>query len=221
MSQTQAAHQTNQGFYDRISHAYDSIADANEHVARQAGETLLAIQPGERVLEIGYGTGNSLIAFAHQVGPKGHVCGLDVSPGMREVTLKKVQQAGLADRIDAKVGDAVALDWPNDWFDAAFMSFTLELFRDEDIHRVLQQLQRVLKPSGRLASVSMATVAEGEKESLLEKTYQWSHRHFPHIVDCRPIDAVAAMKSAGFEIERENRMSIWTMPVSVVLATNH
>jgi len=44
---------TTQRFYDRISHAYDLIADGGEHVAREKGLELIDVQPGESVLEIG------------------------------------------------------------------------------------------------------------------------------------------------------------------------
>jgi demethylmenaquinone methyltransferase/2-methoxy-6-polyprenyl-1,4-benzoquinol methylase len=65
----------------------------------------------------------------------------------------------------------------------------------------------------------MATVRTGEKASALEKTYIWMHRHFPHLVDCRPIDPVTLLKDAGFTIQTEARREIWSMPVAVVVAT--
>jgi demethylmenaquinone methyltransferase/2-methoxy-6-polyprenyl-1,4-benzoquinol methylase len=63
----------------------------------------------------------------------------------------------------------------------------------------------------------MAQVESGERASVLEKTYIWMHRHFPHIVDCRPIDPVQSLIAAGFEILQHDRREIWTMPVAVVL----
>lgn len=79
---------TNQSFYDRISHAYDLISDAGEHRARETGEQALDVQAGERVLEIGYGTGNTMIHLAEAVGGSGTVAGIDVSTGMQEVATK-------------------------------------------------------------------------------------------------------------------------------------
>ena len=79
---------TNQSFYDRISHAYDLISDAGEHKARETGELALDIQAGEHVLEIGYGTGNSMIHLAEAVGDSGTVAGIDVSTGMQQVATK-------------------------------------------------------------------------------------------------------------------------------------
>ena len=211
-------HGTNKHFYDRISGFYDSIANANEHTARELGESLLALQPGESVLEIGYGTGNTILNLAAEVGPQGKVSGIDVSDGMQTVAQAKVDKAGLSANVDLKVGDAISLDWPDESFDAVFLSFTLELFSESDTPAVLRECKRVLKPSGRLGVVGMATVRPGEHESVLEKTYIWMHRHFPHIVDCRPIDFAAAVQEAGFSVAKEERIEIWTMPVAALVA---
>ena len=81
-------------FYDRISHAYDLIADGGEHVARERGLELLAAKPGESVLEIGFGTGHSLVALAEAVGDTGSVSGVDISSGMRDVAKKRLAKDG-------------------------------------------------------------------------------------------------------------------------------
>lgn len=205
--------ETNQGFYDRISRTYDLIADAGEHAARQAGEELLAVQEGERVLEIGFGTGNSVISLAAAVGPGGQVCGIDISEGMREVAQRKVDAADLRDRVQLETGDARQLAHADGSFDAAFLSFTLELFPLDDIPLVLAEIKRVLRRGGRVGVVSMATVKDGEHESFLERTYVWMHRHFPHIVDCQPINVKQFLLEAGFQISAARDIVIWTMPV--------
>ena len=210
---------TNQSFYDRISHAYDLISDAGEHKAREQGEQTLNVQSGENVLEIGFGTGNTLLHLAEAVGESGRVSGIDVSTGMLEVASRKVESKGLADRVDLSVGDARQLPYKDDSFDAVFASFTLELFSLNDIPAVLAEVARVLKPGGRLGVVSMATVQEGEKASALEKTYVWMHQHFPHIVDCQPIDVVELVEGAGLQVQEKVEMTIWTMPVRCVVAT--
>ncbi len=216
---TDTHHESNRSFYDRISGVYDWISDANEGPARRAGVEALLVKPGEKVLELGFGTGNEILDFAKLVGPTGVVAGIDVSPGMLEVAQKKVAANPPEAKVDLQVGDARELPFATDWFDAVFTSFTLELFPEEDIPVVLAEAKRVLKPGGRIGIVSMATVQTGEKASSLEKTYIWMHRHFPHIVDCRPIDPIPLLTSAGFAIRSENRREIWTMPVAVVVAT--
>ncbi|MCA9114682.1 MAG: methyltransferase domain-containing protein [Planctomycetaceae bacterium] len=207
----------NQAFYDRISSAYDAIADANEHAAREAGEQALAVQAGEQVLELGFGTGNTLLNLARAVGPDGHLDGIDISEGMLGITDRKLDDAGLQDRVTLHTGDARNLPFDDDQFDAAFASFTLELFPLEDIPLVLAEIMRVLKPGGRLGIVSMAHVEGDERESVLEKTYRWMHQHFPHIVDCQPIHAARRLEEAGFHLEVNDRREIWSMPVAVLV----
>ena len=63
----------------------------------------------------------------------------------------------------------------------------------------------------------MAVVPTGDRASFLERSYVWMHRHFPHIVDCRPIDVAGVVATAGFEIVRHDTREIWTMPVGVVI----
>jgi len=115
-------------FYDRISHSYDLLADSNEHVAREKGLTALGITEGEKVLEIGYGTGHSLVSLAKAVGATGEVFGVDISDGMQKVSEKRVTDAGVADRVKLSVAITPPLPFEDHTFDAVSMSFTLELF---------------------------------------------------------------------------------------------
>ncbi len=214
---TDKHHADNRAFYDRIADAYDWLADSNEKAARVAGLDLLAVKPGEKALELGFGTGNEVLDLAARVGPTGLVAGIDISSGMLAVTQRKIDAAPPAARLDLRVADARKLPWEDATFDAAYTSFTLELFPEADIPAVLAEVRRVLKPGGRLAVVSMATVPAGQKPSVLENVYVWMHRNFPHIVDCRPIDPPAMLAAAGYRVEKVQEMVIWTMPVRAAL----
>ena len=97
-------HQSNRKFYDRIAHAYDLIADAGEHKARESGEAMLNLRTGESVLEIGFGTGNSLVRFAREVGPSGHVKGVDISPKMAEVAKSKLNRELPGNQVERLIG---------------------------------------------------------------------------------------------------------------------
>lgn len=207
-----------QQFYDRISHAYDLIADGGEHEARERGLQLLEVQPGESVLEIGYGTGHSLVQLAKSVGESGRVTGIDISSGMRDVAQKRVSESGVESRVELLVGEVPPLPMLDKSFDVVTMSFTLELFPLDSIPEVLAECRRVLKPGGRLGVVSMATIAEGEDASVLERTYIWMHTHFPHIVDCQPIPVERLITEAGFTLDKQERISLFTMPVAIVVA---
>lgn len=214
MSDQPTHHEANRRFYDRISGVYDWLADTNEKPARQAGLKALDLKPGEKVLELGFGTGNEVLDLLNLVGTSGLVAGIDISSGMLAVAKNKLQ----GQTPDLRVGDARQLPWPDGSFDATYSSFTLELFPEEDIPVVLAETKRVLRPGGRVGIVSMATVKGGQKASALEKTYVWMHRHFPHIVDCRPIDLAGELSKAGFDVVKTVDMEIWTMPVAAVVA---
>ena len=207
-----------QSFYDRISKAYDLIADSGERDARNQGIDALELKGGESVLDIGYGTGSAVLELAKRVGVDGSVTGIDLSPGMQRVAQEKLEESGAQAKVQFDVGSALELPYGENAFDAVLTSFTLELFPETDIPTFLAQARRVLKSDGRLGIVAMASVREGEKDSVLEEVYKWSHHHFPHIVDCRPIDVEKFVTEAGFEMLHDQRIEIWTMPVAVVVA---
>lgn len=202
-------------FYDRISHVYDLLADAGEHGAREEGVEALEVAEGERALEIGYGTGHALVELARAVGDEGRVVGIDISGGMADIARKRVDQAGLIERVRIDRGDARDLPYEDGAFDIVFCSFTLELFEDDERPRVLAEIRRVLRPGGRAGIVAMA---EPEHRRASVELYKWLHRHFPHIVDCRPIDAAADLAAAGFRVESRTDRAIATLPVAVLTA---
>ncbi|MEW5867826.1 MAG: methyltransferase domain-containing protein [Chloroflexota bacterium] len=201
--------------YNRLSRWYDALAGSSEKKYRQLGLQALAVQPGESVLEIGYGTGQALLALAQAVGPTGKVTGIDLSDGMCAQAQHCLTAAGLAGRVELLVGDAAQLPWATDSFDAVFMSFTLELFDTPEIPQVLQHCLRVLRPGGRLALVTMT---KSEKPALAECIYEWFHARMPAAVDCRPIFAQAALRQAGFEVRSARALRMWGLPVEIILA---
>jgi len=200
-------------FYDKISHVYDMLAERSEGPVRRLGLEKLDARPGERVLEIGFGTGHSLVSLAQSVGPTGKVYGLDLSEGMLHVAQGNLHKAGLADRVELTCGDGLQLPYPPDSLDAIFMSFTLELFDTPEIRKVLAECKRVLKAGGRLVVVGVSK--EGEGGAILH-AFEWSHRHFPNLVDCRPIFVRQSLEASGFRIESTDRKMMW-VPVEVVL----
>jgi len=209
MAESTGDHNATRTFYDRISSAYDLIADAGEHRCR--------VREGERVVEIGFGTGHALVALATAVGDSGTVCGVDISSGMEKVARNRLREAGLEDRVALDVAEVPPLPYADARFDVATMSFTLELFPPGRIPGVLGEVWRVLRPGGRLGVVGMAETPEGEHESVLTHTYKWLHQHFPHIVDCQPIDAAGYLSRAGFDLSVSETLAIWSLPVAILV----
>jgi len=204
-----------QRYYDRLSRWYDLLAGSSERKYKQLCLQLLAVQSGERVMEIGVGTGECALAMAKDVGPEGQVYGLDLSPGMLAVARGKLQGAGLAERVALECADAARLPYADAAFDAVFSSFTLELFDTPEIDQVLAECRRVLKPGGRLCITSMD---KAQRPGLVTRLYTWLHRSFPTVVDCRPIYVIPSIKAAGFVVREAQSLSMWGLPVAVVLA---
>jgi demethylmenaquinone methyltransferase/2-methoxy-6-polyprenyl-1,4-benzoquinol methylase len=200
-------------FYDRISPVYDFIADSSEHEARELGLRLLAPSPGDRVLEIGCGTGHGLVGLMNAVGRQGSVYGVDISSGMLALARSQIMASG--SRAHLAMSDARSLCFASNSFDAVFMSFTLELF-DSAIPQVLNEVRRVLKQAGRIAVVALA---EPQTPTTASHIYEWMHHHFPHLVDCRPIDVVGFLSTAGFDTLDVASTRIWTLPVTIVSGT--
>ncbi len=115
-----------------------------------AAEHLLAVarlRPGERVLDVGTGTGIVARLAAPNVGPAGSVAGLDVSPAMLNVARAMAAEEGLT--IDWNDGQAEALPYPDESFDLVLSQFALMFFTDRA--GALAEMRRVLTPGGRVA----------------------------------------------------------------------
>ena len=200
--------------YNRMSRWYDLVAGSSEKKYRDLGLEKLKAQPGEHILEIGYGTGHCVQALATAVTDTGQVSGVDISEGMHEITQARIDDAGLHDRVDLHVGDAAELPFPPDSFDGIFMSFTLELFDTPEIPQLLQQCYSLLRPGGRIVIVSLI-----KKAGAAVRIYEWFHEKMPAAVDCRPIHAQSDLITAGFAIQDVTALSMWSLPVEIILAT--
>ncbi len=201
--------------YNRLSRWYDAIAGSTEKKYRDWGLEKLSAQAGERILEIGFGTGHCLLALAKAVGPTGRVVGVDISDGMLAIARARLQKEGLDERVELRLGDAANLDFIEAGsLDGVFMSFTLELFDNPEIPRVLGECHRILKPGGRLAVVSMTKT---NPPGLAVRMYEWFHERAPNYADCRPIFARQAIEQNGFAIQDVSVSSMWGLPVEIVL----
>src|SRR5688500_18506139 len=96
--------------YNRLSRWYDLIAGTTEKKYRDWGLRKLSAQPGERILEMGFGTGHCLVTFAKAVGPMGRVIGVDISDGMLAMAQERLRQEGLDERVVLYRADAAKLD---------------------------------------------------------------------------------------------------------------
>lgn len=102
-----------------------------------------ALQEGERLLDVGCGTGVAARLGAERVAPSGTVTGVDPHPGMLEVARRTSPD------IEWRQGTAEDLPLPDGSFDAVVCSLSFQFFADKA--KALQQMRRVLAPGGRAA----------------------------------------------------------------------
>ncbi|HUV80278.1 MAG TPA: methyltransferase domain-containing protein [Candidatus Bathyarchaeia archaeon] len=201
--------------YDRISGWYDLLEGIWEKKSRDVGLQKLGVKAGGIVLEVGFGMGHGILALAQSVGESGMVYGIDLSPRMLNITQARVNKMNLSERVKLVRGDAVYLPFDAEFFDAIFMSFTLELFDTPEIPKVLAECKRVLRHSGRICAVSISKTGGS---NWMRHLYEWGHRKFPKFLDCRPIYVQNALEDAGFQILDSTLMSLLGLPVEIVLA---
>jgi len=116
-------------------------------ITRERLAEVISIKPGERVLEVGPGTGFYTLDVAEWVGEEGAVDILDVQQEMLDHTMERAGERGLAN-ITPRLGDATGMPYEDASFDAAFLVTVLGEVPDQDA--ALRELARVLKPGGRL-----------------------------------------------------------------------
>jgi ubiquinone/menaquinone biosynthesis C-methylase UbiE len=201
-------------YYNKIARVYDLLSEEAEKPMREAGLKKLAPAQGERILEIGFGTGHSLVQIARAVGPGGKALGIDISDEMLRHAQELLAKEGLADRAELRCGDAEQLPFEAGTLDGIFFSFTLELFDTPELPKVLVECKRVLRPGGRIVVVAVSR--EG-KQGVMLNLYEWTHKHFPNLMDCRPIYVRRGLEAAGFTIKETDVESMW-VPVEIVLA---
>jgi ubiquinone/menaquinone biosynthesis C-methylase UbiE len=133
------------GAYDRIQRG---IAEFGEIVLTAANA-----QPGERVLDIGCGTGGTTAELARAVGPAGRVLGVDIS----EPLVGAARAQGLANA-NFEVGDATTYPFEAQSLDLVFSRFGVMFFADPVA--AFRNVRRAMKPSGRLVFLCWRTPPE-------------------------------------------------------------
>ena len=116
-------------------------------ITRSKLRTLLDPRPGEQVLELGPGTGYYTGTIARAVEPNGTVHAADIQRAMVEHLQVRARRQGHRN-VEPIHGDGQRLPYPDNSFDGAYLVLVLGEIPDQE--RTLAELERVLKPGGRL-----------------------------------------------------------------------
>jgi protein-L-isoaspartate O-methyltransferase len=116
-------------------------------ITRARLKETLEPKPGERILEVGPGTGYYTLEMAEWVKPDGEVEILDLQPEMLDHTMRRAGERGLTN-VNPTQSDATSMPYEDGTFDAAYLVTVLGEIPDQDA--ALRELARVLKAGGRL-----------------------------------------------------------------------
>ena len=123
---------------ERIDRMFAGVTDAALAAA--------APKPGESVIDVGCGTGTTLLRLAEAVGPAGRVLGVDISE--QQLTLAR-ERIAVVVQAQVMLDDAATHDFPPGAFDLVFTRFGVMFFADPIA--AFTNIRRALKPGGRLA----------------------------------------------------------------------
>ena len=127
---------------------------------------LSGVRSGNRVLDIAGGTGDLTRKFSHLVGPTGQVVLADINASMLKVGRDRLLDLGVAGNVEFVQADAEKLPFPDNHFNLVSVAFGLRNMTHKDA--ALKEMNRVLKPGGKLLVLEFSKVAKP-----LEKVYDW------------------------------------------------
>jgi SAM-dependent methyltransferase len=116
-------------------------------ITRPRLREILEPQTGERILEVGPGTGYYTLEVAEWIKPDGEIEILDLQQEMLDHTMRRAGERGLAN-ITPTQSDATSMPYEDASFDAVYLTTVLGEIPDQDA--ALREISRVLKPGGRL-----------------------------------------------------------------------
>lgn len=145
-----------QAMFDRVAGVYDllnTVMSAGlHHRWRERAVDFAQIGPGSRVLDVAAGTGDLSIELARRVSPGGEVIGSDFSERMLDRA--RVKGEGILG-LRFEWGDALALSYDQDSFDAATVGFGARNF--QDLGQGLSEMARIVRPGGRVVVLEFTT----------------------------------------------------------------
>jgi len=176
---------------------------------RSALVSRLDPKPGEKVLDLGTGPGEPAISIAREVGPQGHVTGVDLSENMVSIATQVGRARGLQN-VEFLTMDCAALSFASASFDAAVSSFGFQIFTDPE--KAAREAYRVVRPEGRICVSVWSTgdrvpFLDAIIAPMLERAEPDETGYLPTPYETGgPGEMVAFLQAAGFRDGREEHL---------------
>jgi phosphatidylethanolamine/phosphatidyl-N-methylethanolamine N-methyltransferase len=189
--------------YSRLSSHYDLLFDKVFQAGREEAVRALELQPGERALEVGVGTGLALPLYPKNV----EVIGIDLSEGMLDEARERITRLGLR-HVSVLKMDASSLEFEDGTFDAILAPYVMSVVTDPK--RVLEEMKRVCRPGGRIVIVNHFLSRNPLKASV-EKALTPLSIHVGFRLDT-PLSSVLQDEDLTLEMKRRvNLFGNWTL----------
>ncbi|MEW6144544.1 MAG: class I SAM-dependent methyltransferase [Thermodesulfobacteriota bacterium] len=133
------------------------LLSGNGAVHSAAAYEYFRIKPGDKVLDIGCGYGETTIEMGRMVGPSGEVLGLDCTQAFLDVANRERDEAGLTN-VKFVLGDAQSYELPANYYDVVYSRFGVMFF--QNIVYALKNAHRALKPGGKLCMIVWRTIRD-------------------------------------------------------------
>jgi phosphatidylethanolamine/phosphatidyl-N-methylethanolamine N-methyltransferase len=183
--------------YEVLARVYDDAFDWALGPGRRRAVGALPLSAGQRVLEVGVGTGLSLPFYP----PGCHLTGIDISEAMLDRAHERVEASGRPD-IDLRVMDARALSYPDATFDHVLAPYVISVVPEP--RRVMAEIARVCRPGG-----AVVVVNHFRSANRLLRGGEWALSPASQWIGFRldlPLEVVT--EAPGLELQREERVNL-------------
>ena len=193
--------------YEKLAKVYDLTFGPTLHPGRLQAIQRMNIQPGERVLEVGVGTGINLSLYPKQA----MVTGIDFSVSMLEKARDRVARKGLRNMRLLQM-DAADLKFSDDSFDIVYAPYLISVVPDPV--RVAREMRRVCRPGGRIIFLNHFL----SPNPLLSRAERMISPFTIHIGFKADLDLPAFLAQSDLQpvsIEKVNVPRIWSLVTSI------
>jgi len=190
-----------------MAHYYDVVVAlmtlGREKTLRRVTLDLVRLRPGDKVLEIGCGTGTLTLGAKVRVGAFGEAMGMDIAPEMVEAASRKAARKGIDTSF--QVGSIAKIPYPDSHFDAVMCSFMIFHMPDDVRRKGFAEVYRVLKSGGYLSILDFGLPDKAWLRRLVQT-------HFGHMMQHDVRELIPILKENSFsnvEVVKADFMGTW------------